>query len=160
MEKGCSYVYYGAMASWHRHKFQCNNGRCSIPCANSKFCDPLQGTNKKCYGMCSRTRMLSPRTWYALSVDLISSSTSNCAETSGWDDATPMVPVEPAPFYNATNVIDATPYIGLLLVLLLAANLVCLFRRCCSRKVQQVQHAVLVKKTKMAQSDREQDELL
>ena len=95
-----------------------------------------------------------------VSGDLLSSSLSNCEETSGFGDVNPMAPVEPAPFNNVTNVIDATPYIGVLLVLLLVANLVFLFRRCCSRKVQQVQHAVLAKKTKMVAPQSDEDELL
>lgn len=57
-----------------------------------------------------------------------------------------------------SNVIDGTPYIMVLLALLVMANLVCLVRRCGSRKSPKIENAVLVKKAKKADEQREEEE--
>ena len=89
-------------------------------------------------------------------MDHITSRTGGC---DNLQDVNPLVPVYSAPFNSpyANNVIDATPYIGLLLLLLVLANVACLIRRRCVRRAQQVQRAVLVRKVK---EEEEEDELL
>ena len=52
VEKGCSWVYYGAHQSWHRKAKKCaKSSGCDVSCRNANLCDPISGTRKKCYGM-------------------------------------------------------------------------------------------------------------